>query len=154
MNYQLERVGGEGGTNRRGRKRGANKFLTIMNINAQSLKYKMDELRDLVKRYKPHIIGITETWGKETIGDATFHIEGYNMYRNDRDDKTYKHGGGTLLYVNKKLGQRECKPFNCQPFDSNTWCWVTPKQGKKVLVGCIYRSTSSSDINDTNMLVT
>ena len=125
-----------------------------MHINAQSLKYKMDELRDLVKRYKPHIIGITETWGKETIGDATFHIEGYNMYRNDRDDKTYKHGGGTLLYVNKKLGQRECKPFNCQPFDSNTWCWVTPKQGKKVLVGCIYRSTSSSDINDTNMLVT
>ena len=76
MNYQLERVGGEGGTSRRGRKRGANKFLTIMNINAQSLKYKMDELRDLVKRYKPHIIGITETWGKETIGDATFHIEG------------------------------------------------------------------------------
>ena len=63
-----------------------------MNINAQSLKYKMDELRDLVKRYKPYIIGITETWGKETIGDATFHIEGYNMYRNDRDDKTYKHG--------------------------------------------------------------
>ena len=125
-----------------------------MNINAQSLKHKMDEFKNLVKEKRPHIIGITESWGKQDIGDAMFQLEGYNMYRNDREDKNYKCGGGTLLYVNKQLGQRECKPFNCKAFESNTWCWVTPKQGKKVLVGCIYRSTSSSAINDINMLVT
>ena len=137
----------------RGRKKGANKFLSVMNINAQSLKFKMDELRNLTKVHKPHIIAITETWGNVTINDATFQLEGYNMYRNDREDKNYKFGGGTLLYVNKKLGQRVCKPLNCQPFESNTWCWVTPKQGKKVLVGCVYRSTSSSAVNDINMLI-
>ena len=125
-----------------------------MNINAQSLRYKMDELRNLVKDHKPDVIGVTETWGNDQIGEATFQIEGYNIYRNDREDKTYKFGGGTLLYVNKKLGQRECKPFNCKSFESNTWCWITPKQGKKVLVGCIYRSTSSSAVNDINMLLT
>ena len=125
-----------------------------MNINAQSLKGKMDEFRNLVKEQKPHIIGITETWGNEDTSDAMFQLEGYNMYRNDREDKAYKFGGGTLLYVDKKLGQRECKPFNCKSFESNTWCWVTPKQGKKVLVGCIYRSTSSSTVNDINMLLT
>ena len=65
-----------------------------MNINAQSLKYKMDELRNLVKEHKPHVVGITETWGNTQIGDATFQLEGYNMYRNDREDKTYKFGGG------------------------------------------------------------
>ena len=76
------------------------------------------------------------------------------MYRNDREDDAYTSGGGTLLYISKKLGQRECKQFNCQNFESNTWCWVTPKQGKKVLVGCIYRSTSSSKVNNDNMLKT
>ena len=125
-----------------------------MNINAQSLRFKMDDLRTLVKINKPHIISVTETWGNEEIDDAIFKLEGYNMYRNDREDTNYQFGGGTLIYVNKKLGQRPCKPLNCQPFESNTWCWVTPKQGKKVLVGCIYRSTSSSAVNDINMLVT
>ena len=124
-----------------------------MNLNAQSLKLKMDEFRNLVKEHKPHIIGVTETWGKECIDDAMFQLDGYNMYRNDRKDKAYKAGGGTLLYINKKLGQRECKPFNCKSFESSTFCWVTPKQGKKVLVGCIYRSTTSSTINDINMLL-
>ena len=123
-----------------------------MNINAQSLRYKMDELRNLVKEHKPDVVGITETWGNKNIGEATFQLEGYNIYRNDREDKTYKTGGGTLLYVNKKIGQRECKPFNCKSFDSSTWCWITPKQGKKVLVGCVYRSTSSSTVNDNNMI--
>ena len=44
----------------RGRKKGANKFLSVMNINAQSLKFKMDELRNLTKVHKPHIIAITK----------------------------------------------------------------------------------------------
>ena len=43
-----------------------------MNFNAQSLKYKMDEFRNLVKEQKPHIIGITESLGKQDIGDAMF----------------------------------------------------------------------------------
>ena len=129
-------TGTNGAKRKRGRKKGRNKFLNIMNINAQSLKHKMDELRTLVSDYKPHIIAITETWGKDSITDAAFQIEGYNMYRNDREDTNYKFGGGTLLYINKKLGQRTCKPLNCKSFESNTWCWVTPKQGKKILVGC------------------
>ena len=76
-----------------------------MNINAQSLKYKMDELRNIVKEHKPDVVGVTETWANSSMGEATFQLEGYNIYRNDREDKTYKHGGGTLLYINKKLGK-------------------------------------------------
>ena len=158
MSYNQESRGGEGstGTNgakrKRGRKKGRNKFLNIMNINAQSLKHKMDELRTLVSDHKPHIIAITETWGKDSITDAAFQIEGYNMYRNDREDTNYKFGGGTLLYINKKLGQRTCKPLNCKSFESNTWCWVTPKQGKKILVGCIYTAVPVYEIRKPDVL--
>ena len=72
--------GGEGGEStrkrgrNRGRKKGKNKFLNIMNINAQSLKGKMDEFRNLVKEQKPHIIGITETWGNEDTSDAMYQL--------------------------------------------------------------------------------
>ena len=74
------------------------------------------------------------------------------MYRSDR---TGQRGGGTLLYISTKLGQREClplkRPINGIPFDSSVWCWVTPTRGKKILVGCIYRSTSSLAVNNDKL---
>ena len=47
----------------------------------------MDEFKNLVKEKRPHIIGITESWEKQDKGDAMFQLEGYNMYRNDREEK-------------------------------------------------------------------
>ena len=81
-----------------------------------------------------------ESWGQEWINDRLFTLKGYSLYRKDRDVKV---GGGTLLYISNQLGQRECKPLNNANFDSSNWCWVTPKQGKKILVGNVYRSTST-----------
>ena len=119
----------------------------------QSLKFKMDELREIIDREKPHIISVTETWGKERMGDAIFSVDGYNIYRNDRGKGT---GGGTLLYISKKLGQRACRPLNEIPneqhFDSNIWCWVTPTRTKKILVGSIYRSPTSTRENNRLLL--
>ena len=61
-----------------------------------------------------------------------------------------------MLYISIHLGQREClalkRPTNQIPFDSSTWCWVTPSKGKKILVGCIYRSTSSLGINNDKLM--
>ena len=89
--------------------------------------------------YRPHIIGVTETWGNIDINYAFYNLEDYILYRNDRIGRK---GGGTMLYVSNKLGQRNCralnKPINGNCYDSNVWCWVTPVQGKKILVGAIY----------------
>ena len=68
-----------------------------------------------------------------------------------------KKGGGTLLYVSKKLGQRACRPLNettnDKHFRSNVWCWVTPtNNSKKMLVGSIYRSPNSSRENNRLLL--
>ena len=61
-----------------------------------------------------------------------------------------------MLYVSNKLGQRNYralnKPINGHCYDSNVWCWVTPVQGKKILVGAIYRSPNSTITNDNSML--
>ena len=147
-------MGGQGVNNRRKRRRKQNKLLKCMTINAQSLKNKMDEFKSVIDREKPHIISVTETWGKEWMGDAIFSVKDYNYYRDDRE---VKGGGGTLLYISKKLGQRACKPLNEAAhenhFDSNIWCWVTPtNNSKKILVGSIYRSPTSSRENNRQML--
>ena len=110
----------------------------------------------MVRLTKLHMIGITETWGKEEINYAYFKIDNYTMYRNDRIGRR---GGGTILYITNQLGQRDCKtlnrPLNGISFDSSVWCWpcwVSPSKGKKILVGSIYRSPTSSSVNDSHLL--
>ena len=58
-----------------------------MTLNSQSIKGKMDEFRGLVKVRKPHIIGVTESWGQPDIGDEVFMLDNYTMYRRDRVGK-------------------------------------------------------------------
>ena len=113
----------------------------------------MGELKEIVRRYTPQVVAVTETWGNKNIEDKIFELEKYSMYRTDRIGGG---PGGTIIYVTNDLGQRECKalnrPGNGVPFDSSTWCWVTPTKGKKVLIGCIYRSPSSLTVNNDKLL--
>ena len=88
------------------------------------------------------------------MGEAIFSVKDYNVYRDDRNERG---GGGTLLYINKKLGQRACRPLNKASqdghFDSNIWCWVTPtNNSRKLLVGSIYRSLTSTRENNKLLL--
>ena len=147
-------VESENNRNTRKRPKKQNKILKCMTVNAQSLKYKMDEFKKVLDDEKPHIVSVTESWGKEWMGDAIFSVKDYNIYRNDRDNRG---GGGTLLYISKKLGQRACRPLNEiaheQHFDSNIWCWITPmNNSKKILVGSVYRSPTSTRENNRLLL--
>ena len=132
--------------------RNKNNSIIFATLNAQSLKRKKDELVLKAQMHKPLIIGVTETWGNEKIDDANFKLDGYVMYRSDR---LGRRGGGTILYIATILGQRECtamkRPVRGIPFENSTWCWVTPSRGKKILVGCIYRSTSSMGANNDKL---
>ena len=123
-----------------------------MTINAQSLRNKKDELIIIANHHKPLIIGVTETWAKKDMKDGEFKLDKYVLYR---DDRVERRGGGAMLYISTDLGQRECLAFerpNQIPFESSVWCWVTPTKGKKILVGCIYRSTSSLGTNNDKLM--
>ena len=125
------------------------RFLKCITTNAQSLKNKMGEFMKLVEIHKPKVISITESWGKEWINDGIFSLKGYSMYRDDREGKE---GGGTILYISNKLEHRGCRPLNTHDFESSTWCWIIEKGGKKILVGSVYRSTSSTAFNNRQLL--
>ena len=104
-----------------------NKSLKCMTLNAQSLRYKMEECSKYAEDYKSSLISVTETWGQEEIGDEVFNIDKYNMYRNDRKGRK---GSGTILYIKKNLGQRRCWPMtkhaNREDYDISDGIGLTP----------------------------
>jgi len=52
--------------------------------NPQSIMNKLPELKAVVVQYGPKIIGIAETWCSDSIDDSELHLEGYNVFCNDR----------------------------------------------------------------------
>ena len=80
---QINRSGGRG----RQKKTRTLKWGTI---NAQSLQKKMTLLEYEVKKHDLKIVSVTESWGKDKIGDSHFKLNNFKMYRDDRGVK----GGG------------------------------------------------------------
>ena len=58
---------------------------------------------------QPKIIAITESWCNNLISDAEIQLDGYNMYRHDRNTTS---GGGVLLNINQSLLSTSCKALN------------------------------------------
>ena len=61
----------------------------------------MDEFVANVSELQPDIIGITESWANDKILDAELSLNGYVMFRNDRNTGNK---GGVLLYTKYNLG--------------------------------------------------
>ena len=74
-------------------------FFTILYYNARSLLPKFDVLLFSIETYHPHIICIVETWLGNEITSSEIDIQGYRLYRRDRN----RHGGGILIYVAEYL---------------------------------------------------
>ena len=121
------------------------KKLKCLNTNAQSLQYKKNELEKLINEYNVQIAAVTETWGKQWK-EVTLEIKDFNIYRKDRVGR--RQGGGCLIYVNKDLKSYACRELENLPGEDSVWCWVKLTNETKILVGCIYRSTSSEDANN------
>ena len=53
----------------------------------------------MLKEHDIDIIGLSETWLDKTISHSEVNINGYNIFRNDRD----VNGGGVAIYVKASL---------------------------------------------------
>ena len=115
------------------------KKLKCLNTNAQSLQYKKNELVKIIDEYDVQIAAVTETWGKQWK-EVTLEIKDFNIYRKDRIGG--RKGGGCLIYVSNKLKSYACSELENLPDEDSVWCWVKLTNETKILVGCIYRSTS------------
>ena len=78
---------------------GHRKGLAIGSLSINSLLPHIDELRCFIKEKGCHILALHDTKLDNTIADNLPTIEGFTLYRNDRN----RHGGGVAVYVAESL---------------------------------------------------
>jgi len=99
--------------------------LRCMYTNACSLPCKMAEIRNLVYTDNFDIIAITdETWANEEITDADLALDGYVLFRNDRQNGDYTKGGGVALYIKDTFQSRVCYKLTNNIFEDSIWCYI------------------------------
>lgn len=77
----------------------------LLLCNAQSLFFKLDELRALVEATNPSLLCVTESWLTPNIDNDIVQINGYCSFRNDRGDNPLdvRKGGGTIVYASTSV---------------------------------------------------
>ena len=115
--------------------------------NADSLPNKLGELMTRMQDEKNsyEVIGITEIYPKNCRympGKAELQIEGYELFLSESTSFSKR---GAALYINKKLKSEEIK-FK-EKFDESVWAQIKLNNNDMLLLGCIYKSPSSSPEN-------
>ncbi|MES9884607.1 MAG: reverse transcriptase family protein, partial [Sedimenticola sp.] len=122
---------------------------TCYYTNIQSINNKLSELKHTVEECKPYIIGITESWLKPDIKDAEIRLNDYDIFRCDRNDAA---GGGALLYLHTSLTSSACPFLDSKSYEDSVWRIIKLNDTDNLLVGVLYRSTNSDDVNNEKLL--
>ena len=70
----------------------------LIHLNIDRVLPKIDELREIAKKTRATVIGLTATKLDAAVLDAEVNIEGYELIRSDRN----RHGGGIAGYIKKQ----------------------------------------------------
>ena len=94
-----------------------NKGLTVCYWNIRSFYPKFDEFCHCVNSSECEIFFAGESWMTHFIDNDLIHLNGYNIFRNDRDkNSNKKRGAGLLAYARDKLQVNEKSDYSiCTP---------------------------------------
>ena len=104
----------------------------------------MDEVKVLFIDNNPDIFAVTETFLDPNVADFEIDINGYIVYRHDRN----RHGGGVALYIKSSIPHNIIKITN----SNIETIWVEVKMEKTYAIGCLYRPPSSPTQYQDNIL--
>ncbi|ESN92775.1 hypothetical protein HELRODRAFT_164888 [Helobdella robusta] len=124
------------------------KTLHCMYFNATSLDNKMDKFRVVIETHHPSIIGVSETWFKDS---PIVNINNFKVYRKDRNDG--RCGGGMCLFINSPFNSYEVTDgvFSRSNVEQ-VWAVIYFENGK-YLIGCIYRPDYFVDMDDLELVL-
>ena len=86
----------------------------------------------MVTLHEYDVISVTETWATAEIGDAELSIEGFSMYRVDRN---VTRGGGVVLYIKENLRSSVDNEMMSENFEDSVWCSVKANGTKLLIYG-------------------
>ena len=124
--------------------------------NADSLPNKLGELMTRIQDGKNsyEVIGITEMYPKNCSylpGTSELQMEGCELFLNELTSFSKR---DAAIYINKKLKSEEIQ-FNVK-FEESVWAQIRLNNNDMLLLGCIYKSPSSSpeNLDELNKLLT
>jgi ASC-1-like (ASCH) protein len=125
---------------------------SMMHLNIRSIINKFDSFKQLIYSLnKPfQIIGLTETWLKETNEDL-FKLENYDFVNVNR---TTKSGGGVGIYIANELKYKIRFDLNTSTENiiESVFIEIITAVGKNIIVGVIYRPPNNKfDSFETKM---
>lgn len=110
------------------------KGLKIAHLNICSLRNKMHDITGILKNNNIHILAISETHLDASIDSSLLHVNGYLLYRQDRNIN----GGGVAFYVQDQIPVKIRRELACVGVEV-LWLEVQLPHLKSILVGCCYR---------------
>ena len=123
--------------------------MKLFYANVRSLRNKIDEVRLLADVKRPHIMLFVESWLHSDINDSEVSVQGYNIFRRDRNCVMKSKGGGVIIYAHNDLNVSELTDSN----NFNTECLWLKVLGKynSVDIGLYYRPPCSNEADDIEM---
>ena len=123
------------------------KKIIIGHLNINSIKNKIDELRELIKDVD--IFVVSETKLDSSFPNAQFHIHGFREpFRKDRSNRG-NHGGGLIVYTRNDI---PCKLISFPSAYEILCIEINIRKVKWFLIGCYYPRPNPSNLNDQNFL--
>ena len=120
--------------------------LKVVYSNADNLMNKRQELEVLIALQNPDIICVTEVVPKNTslpVQTCELQIQGYELFTNLTSCSR-----GVLIYTKTGLGAVFSEVNDTCKADGSCWCEIRLHGNDRLLIGCVYRSPSSSSANN------
>ena len=125
-------------------------LMRVLSTNCDSLLNKKDELLQVADTYQADIIMVTEILPKNPGSPLTaneFLLEGYSVYTNLEDNV----GRGIAIYIKEDPSHLVSNMEHNSNFRESLWLSIRLKGKDCLKLGCVYRSPSSSTVNNGDL---
>ena len=122
------------------------KGIKCLYTNADSLLGKRDLLKQRIDELNPDIIAVTESLPKNMSRsilntDVEYALTGYNMFQGHHNKS------GVLIYTANHLQVSKEDSLSEEDHEEQIWCSIKTKNDKRILLGNVYHSPSSTADN-------
>ena len=113
--------------------------LHFIHLNIRSLLPKIDQLRDLVLKARPTVLGLTETWCDDSITVEEISIPEYICVRKDRN----REGGGVWMYIRAGVAFNIRSDLDQSKIET-IWVDLLLPKTKPIVIGICYRPSKTN----------
>lgn len=121
--------------------------ISIIHFNSRSLYANFNHIKEYLSKFTTpfNVIAVSESWLCSERG-MEFELEGYELHFMNRKRQTKKTGGGTVLYVDKRLRHKivESMTTAIEDICECVTIEIDMEKNKNIIVSCVYRNPSSS----------